>query len=142
MILFNQRYFCITLAFVITTVRPLFSQIPDFSKVPILEEGDSLNIIYLVNNGIKISDRKVIAWFPKDSLSEKKMREITGTINAGIAGAEKVINAPYRGRHSNQMNLTLFIFDQTGSYPMLPVPAIYLFRSGVSKRVNRPGCTK
>ncbi len=94
MILFNLRYFYVTLAFVITVVRPLFSQIPDFSKVPVLEEGDSLNIIYLVNNGIKISDRKVIAWFPKDSLSEKKMYEITDTINAGIAGAEKLINAP------------------------------------------------
>ena len=74
--------------------KPLFSQIPDFSKVPALDEGDSLNITYLINNGVKISDGKVICWFPKDSLSEKQMNEITVMLNAGIRGAEKFINAP------------------------------------------------
>lgn len=91
---FNFKYFFLTIAILITIVKPLFSQIPDFSKIPALEEGDSLNITYLINNGVKISKGKVICWFPKDSLSEEKMNEITDMINAGIKAAEKFINAP------------------------------------------------
>jgi hypothetical protein len=59
-----------------------------------VHEGDSLNITYLINNGVKISNGKVICWFPKDSLSEKRMNEITDMLNAGIKGAEEFINAP------------------------------------------------
>ena len=59
-----------------------------------MHEGDSVNITYLINNGVRISNGKVIAWFPKDSLSEKQMNEITDMLNAGIREAEKFINAP------------------------------------------------
>jgi len=59
-----------------------------------VHEGDSLNITYLINNGVRISNGKVICWFPKDSLSEKRMNEITDMLNAGIRGAEEFINAP------------------------------------------------
>ena len=75
-------------------VKPLFGQIPDFSKVSELQEGDSLNIVHLINNGVRIADGKVIAWFPKDSLSEERMREITDMLKAGIHEAEKYIHAP------------------------------------------------
>ena len=59
-----------------------------------MHEGDSLNISYLINNGVRIANGKVICWFPKDSLSEKRMNEIIDMINAGIRGAEKFIQAP------------------------------------------------
>ena len=70
------------------------AQLPDFSKVPNLYDGDSANITYLVNNGIKISKGKTICWFPKDSLPGDKMKAIADTINTGILAAEKFINAP------------------------------------------------
>jgi hypothetical protein len=88
------KYFYLIIALLFAITKPLLGQIPDFSKVPVLHEGDSLNITYLINNGVKISDRKVICWFPKDSLTGKQMNEIAGMLNAGIKGAEKFINAP------------------------------------------------
>jgi len=91
---FRLKYFYLAIALCIAIPKPLFSQIPDFPKVPNLYEGDSLNIIYLINNGVKITNGKVIAWFPKDSLSKKRMYEITEMLNTGISGAEKFINAP------------------------------------------------
>ena len=53
-----------------------------------------MNIVYLINNGVRIADDRVIAWFPKDSLSEKRMQEIMDMLKAGITEAEKYINAP------------------------------------------------
>ena len=91
---FNFKQCFLSFALLFAIFKPLFSQIPDFSKVPALHEGDSLNITYLINNGVRISNGKVIAWFPKDSLSEKRMNEITDMLNAGIREAEKFINAP------------------------------------------------
>lgn len=76
------------------TLKTLYAQIPNFSKVPLLYDGDSINITYLISNGVQITAGKAICWFPKDSLSEQKMNVITGMINAGIVGAEKLINAP------------------------------------------------
>jgi len=57
-------------------------------------DSDSVNIAYLINHGVKIADKRTIAWFPKDSLSDEKMREIVEMINRGISGAEKFIRAP------------------------------------------------
>jgi len=69
-------------------------QIPDFSKVPMLHEGDSLGIVNLLSQGIKVSDMKVDCWFPKDSLSMEAMLDIVTKINIGVMGAEKLIGAP------------------------------------------------
>ena len=91
---FSSKYFYLIIALLVAIAKPLFSQVPDFSSVPEMHEGDSLNITYLIHNGVKILDRKVICWFPKDSLSEKQMSEIAFTLNTGIRGAEKFINAP------------------------------------------------
>ena len=91
---FNFKYFLLSFAALIVSLNP-FGQIPDFSKVPILNKGDSLNITYLINNGVKITNGKITAWFPKDSLSGSQMNEITGMINKGIIGTEKLINAPF-----------------------------------------------
>src|SRR5258705_7299151 len=68
-------------------------QLPDFSRVPSLHEGDSLNIVYLVKNGIEIKRERTICWFPKDSLSNKRMSGIADTLNIGITAAEKFIKA-------------------------------------------------
>ena len=92
---FKLKYYFLSIAFFLTILHPLYSQIPDFSKVPFLQKGDSLNITYLIQNGVKISNGKVISWFPKDSLTEKRMNEITAMLNTGISGAEKFINAPF-----------------------------------------------
>lgn len=70
------------------------SQVPEFSKVPNLYDGDSIRITNLIANGIKVSKGKVICWFPKDSLSPGKMNSITDTINKGISGAEKYLGVP------------------------------------------------
>lgn len=91
---FHIKHHYLTVAFLFASLQPVFNQIPDFSKVPSLHDGDSLNIVYLINNGVKISDGKVIAWFPKDSLSRERMIAITDTLNIGISEAEKFINAP------------------------------------------------
>jgi len=91
---YNLKYFNFAIAFLVIVAKPVFSQIPNFSKIPVLHAGDSLNITHLINNGIKISKGKVIRWFPKDSLSEKRMNEIADMINTGISEAEKFINAP------------------------------------------------
>jgi hypothetical protein len=91
---FSLKYLYLTITFLLVILKPLLSQLPDFSKVPLLHDGDSLNITYLINNGVKISEDKVICWFPKDSLSAKQMNEITNMINIGVRGAEKFINAP------------------------------------------------
>jgi hypothetical protein len=60
----------------------------------VFDERDSLNIANLVNTGTKIADKNVIAWFPKDSLSEKRMREIVDTLNLGVKAAAEFINSP------------------------------------------------
>ena len=73
------------------------SQVPDFSRVANLHDGDSLNIVSLINNGIKIKSGKAICWFPKDSLSHKRMTGIADTLNIGITAAEKLIKAALPG---------------------------------------------
>lgn len=89
-----MKYFCLVVLTLSTLASSSFSQVPDFSKVHFLHDGDSTNITLLIKNGIKVSDRKVICWFPKDSLSKTKMNEITGMLNKGITAAEKFIGAP------------------------------------------------
>jgi hypothetical protein len=61
----------------ILITTPLFSQIPDFSKVVHRVPGDSVNITYLINHGIRVKKGKAIAWFPKDSLTAKQMKGIS-----------------------------------------------------------------
>jgi hypothetical protein len=60
-----------------------------------MHEGDSTNIVYLINHGVKSEKGKVIAWFPKDSLSQERINGILDTINIGIERAENFIGAPY-----------------------------------------------
>jgi len=88
------KYFHLIFAGFIISINTVFGQIPDFSKVPALNEGDSLNITNLINNGVKITNEKVIAWFPKDSIPFSQMHEITDMINKGIKATEKFIHAP------------------------------------------------
>jgi len=89
-----MRISWLTIVLLLVFASPSLAQLPDFSKVPNLWEGDSVNITNLVNNGIKIMKGKAICWFPKDSLSQDQMSQIADTINIGITAAEKFINSP------------------------------------------------
>jgi hypothetical protein len=84
----------LTIGLLLILVTSSVGQVPDFSKVPNVWEGDSLNITYLINNRIKITKGKAICWFPKDSFSANQMNQIADSINVGITAAEKFISAP------------------------------------------------
>lgn len=83
-----SRHFYLLPFILFLFLKSSIGQIPDFSKVPNVHAGDSLNISFLINNGIKITKGKAICWFPKDSLSEKSMNGIADTLNKGIIAAE------------------------------------------------------
>jgi len=87
-----------------------FSQTPDFSKVTNVHSGDSANIVHLIKNGVRIKNEKVIAWFPKDSLSEKRMKEILDTLNIGVTAAEKFIKAPLPWQVQQKNDFYTFYF--------------------------------
>jgi hypothetical protein len=72
----------LTVGLLIILISSSIGQAPDFSKVPNVWAGDSLNITWLINNGVKITKGKAICWFPKDSLSVARMNQIGDTINA------------------------------------------------------------
>lgn len=73
-------------------------QVPDFSHVPNLYEGDSIHIVSLIKNGIEIKRGKAICWFPKDSMSTRRMNGIADTLNIGITAAEKFIRGSLPAR--------------------------------------------
>jgi hypothetical protein len=85
------------------------SQVPHFVTVPNLHPGDSVAISHLVNNGTKLSKGKVIAWFPKDSLSTERMDQIADTLNIGVTAAESLIKAPLAWQvHQKDMPYTYY----------------------------------
>jgi hypothetical protein len=91
----RRRYYIICwLLNLLTGSGELLSQTPDFSAVPNLKPGDSQGITNLINNGVEARKGKVIAWFPKDSLSEAQVGMILDTLNIGVIAAERVIKAP------------------------------------------------
>ncbi|HET9486695.1 MAG TPA: hypothetical protein VFO54_04650 [Chryseosolibacter sp.] len=51
--------------------------------------------IELTRAGSKVESGRVVAWFPKDSLAESRMKEIVDTLNLEIAQAEKFMGAPH-----------------------------------------------
>ncbi len=57
--------------------------------------SDDDGVIQLRQNGIKVEDKKVIAWFPRDSLSNNEMKEIVDSLNLGIELAKSYIKSPY-----------------------------------------------
>jgi hypothetical protein len=69
------------------------AQVSANSNNIVFDERDSLNML-LLNNGLKITGSRVIAFFPKDSLSQTKMQKIVDTLDAGIKAAEEFIHAP------------------------------------------------
>lgn len=97
--------FVVLLTFSIKSV----GQIPDFSSVPSLNPGDSLNITHLIKNGIEVRKGKVIGWFPKDSLSGMQMNKILDTLNTGVSAAENFIKAPLKWQvHQKGMPYTFY----------------------------------
>lgn len=91
---FNLKYIRLILLVLSLCINTLSAQIPDFSRVPNMHEGDSLNITLLINNGVKIIDGKIIAWFPRDSMNISQMKEITSMLNRGIRAVNRFIKAP------------------------------------------------
>lgn len=87
-----------------------FTQVPNFAHVPNLNLGDSANISHLINIGIKIHEKNIIAWFPKDSLSKKQMRKIVDTLNMGVEAAEAIVNAPLSWQVHQKGNPYTFYF--------------------------------
>jgi hypothetical protein len=75
----------------------------------IFDERDSLNTV-LSNNGIKIFDRHVVAFFPKDSLTSTQMQRIVDTLNMGIKAAEKFIYAPLPWQVQDTNSIYTFYF--------------------------------
>ncbi|MCC6289094.1 MAG: hypothetical protein IT249_14530 [Chitinophagaceae bacterium] len=102
----NSILFFICLLAIVTKA---FNQIPDFSIVPNLYAGDSLHISQLITTGTSISGGKVIAWFPKDALTNERMRKLLDTLNKGIAAAENLIGAPHAWQvHTKAMPYTFY----------------------------------
>ncbi len=118
------------------------SQIPHFSTVPNLHPGDSTGITHLIKNGTKLSKGHVIAWFPKDSLSTKRMHEILDTVNSGIAVAERFINAPHAWQVHQKGTAYTFYFRPDSFISHASGADFVSIPFGASSRVKRPGCTR
>jgi hypothetical protein len=85
------------------------SQIPQFYKAPFIQPGDSTNIMQLIKSGSFRSEKNVIAWFPKDSLSVERMDGILDTLSIGIAAAERLIKTPQTWQvHQKGMPYTFY----------------------------------
>jgi len=82
------------LTFMTIAVGDSMAQMPDFTKLPFVNKADSAPIADLIRNGVRVDGKAVQCWFPKDSMSHKRMREITHMIDRGIKGANKFIGAP------------------------------------------------
>lgn len=96
--------------FLLLSSNLLFGQLPDFKNALYVHPGDSLNIMHLINSGIKITKEKAICWFPKDSLSESEMNEIANTINTGIKASQQYIKAPLPWQAHNYKTPVTFYF--------------------------------
>jgi len=112
------KYFFAYIALFCFITLQAVCQVPDFSKVNNLYDGDSLNITYLIHHGDKVEKGKAICWFPKDSLSKERMNAIADTINIGITAAEKFINAPldWQAHSFNDPYIFYFRFDSIISH--------------------------
>lgn len=59
----------------------------------VFDEADSLND-RLQHSGIRVAEKRVVAWFPRDSLSGEQMQRFADTLNKGVAAIEAYIHAP------------------------------------------------
>lgn len=57
-------------------------------------DNDSLRVIHLHEKGVKIEKGRVVAWFPKDSLTISRMQSIVDTLNLGVIEVEALMGAP------------------------------------------------
>jgi len=70
------------------------------------EEQDKIAEFTL--DGIKVQDKNVVAWFPKDSLSVSRMKEIVDTLNLGISLAKQFIKAPQAWQQFPEGTITYY----------------------------------
>jgi len=132
----------LVIGLVLTASAPAMGQLPDFSKVPNLWENDSLNIVYLVQHGIPITKKKVICWFPADSMTSQRMNEIADTINAGVTSAEEFIHAPLPWQVHRFDEPYVFYFRPDSFISHASMAGLYPFLFGVLKTGKRHGCMK
>ncbi len=90
----SQKFKIIIVIALFTFGMKVAAQIPQFYKAPFIQPDDSINITQLIKSGICLSKKNVVAWFPKDSLSTRRMNEILDTLSIGIAAAERLIKTP------------------------------------------------
>lgn len=64
----------------------------------------------MVEHGFQMKKGKVLAWFPKDSLSKRRMDEILDTLNIGIFAAEKFIGSPLSWQYRQKEEPYTFFF--------------------------------
>ncbi len=101
----------ITAIFILTSLVCIKAQgqIPQFYRAPFIQPGDSTNIIQLIKNGVQRNKKNVIAWFPKDSLSDSRMDEILDTLSIGVIAAERIIKVPQKWQvHQKGMPYTFY----------------------------------
>jgi len=64
--------------------------------------------MYFKMQGVEITRGRVVAWFPKDSVSAKRMNEIVDTLNMGIAMADRFIGGPREWQLFRDRKLTYY----------------------------------
>jgi hypothetical protein len=62
----------------------------------------------LKTNGIKFESGRAIAWFPKDSLPESRMKEIVDSLNFGIVTAQKFLQGPLEWQYLGNKSINYY----------------------------------
>ncbi|HEX8355871.1 MAG TPA: hypothetical protein VF610_00580 [Segetibacter sp.] len=107
----KANYLLLFTPILLLAFKTSYGQLPDLAKALYrLSPEDSAGITSLLNNGVQVNKGKTIAWFPKDSLSVKRMNEFVDTINLGIAAAEKFIGAPLAWQHHKKEEAYTYFF--------------------------------
>lgn len=72
--------------------------------------ADQDRITQLAGQGTMIQEGRVIAWFPKDSLSKDQMKAIVDTLNLGISLAQRFIGAPQEWQQFSDSPIHYYFF--------------------------------
>jgi hypothetical protein len=71
----------------------------------------------LVDRGVRYETGRAAAWFPKDALSDARMRGVTDSLHLTIRMLENLMGAPYSWQVFQQRVITYyFLADTTGVY--------------------------
>jgi len=84
------------------------SSIPAVLIILMISCSNDKTINTLRTEGVVICRERVIAYFPKNSIPEKRMNEIVDTINLGITLADKYMGGPYDWQVFKNKKLTYY----------------------------------